>query len=73
MPIVLRNLLRSFLLSPPTQVPSKRTSPVLTSVIRLTQRNSVDLPAPDGPITATNSPFLTEKLTSSSAGFAARS
>ncbi len=30
--------------------------------------SKVDFPAPDRPITATNSPFFTEKLTSMSAG-----
>jgi len=41
--------------------------PAVGSTSRLMQRISVDLPAPDGPISATTSPFATSRSTVSSA------
>ena len=48
-------------------VPSTTISPPVGSVSRLMQRSSVDLPAPDGPSTTTNSPGRIDSVTSFSA------
>ena len=41
--------------------PSTKTLPPLISSMRLRQRNMVDLPEPEGPMTQTTSPWLTVK------------
>ena len=50
-----------------TSSPSKTTLPCVGSIRRFTQRNSVDLPAPEQPMMLTNSPRATESDTSSRA------
>ena len=47
-----------------TSRPPTSTAPPVTSYIRETSDDSVVLPAPDGPTTATNCPGSTVKLTS---------
>ena len=48
--------------------PSSRSTPDRGASSPATSRSKVDLPQPDGPSNATNSPGLTLKLTSSSTG-----
>ena len=47
--------------------PSNKMLPSVGSIIRLMQRSTVDLPAPEGPMMTTSSPRSTSKLTSSTA------
>ncbi|MGY3455181.1 hypothetical protein ACVWW5_000631 [Bradyrhizobium sp. LM3.4] len=68
MPVVARN--RASVLTSGSFVPApneKRVSPTRTLppsgvTRRLTQRSSVDLPEPDGPISATTPPLATSRL-----------
>ena len=53
-----------------TSSPSTRTEPPDGRRMPLTDRNSVDLPHPLGPITPTNSPSATLRLTRRSTGVA---
>jgi len=57
MPIFWRTWLMSVFLSVRSR-PSTMTLPDVTSSKRFRQRKKVDLPEPDGPITATTSPWL---------------
>ena len=45
-----------------TSIPSTSIEPALTGTSALTQRISVDLPEPDGPMIQTTSPLRTSKL-----------
>ena len=54
--------------SPAMFVPSSSTSPSDGISMRFTQRSSVDLPAPLGPITMTISPAVTARSTRSTTG-----
>ena len=47
--------------------PSMTIEPSVMSTSLLSERSSVDLPEPDGPMTTTNSPAVMSKLTPSSA------
>src|SRR5690349_16636544 len=64
MPMLVRIRFSSFLRNSSTFLPSMHISPLLASIMRLIHRSSVDFPAPEGPMIDTNSPLLTEKLTS---------
>ena len=64
MPILRRNLRSALPESLETSVPSTVNSPSVISIMRLMVRISVDLPAPDRPIMATNSPCSNLRLTS---------
>ena len=64
MPILRRNLRSALPESLETSVPSTVNSPSVISIMRLMVRISVDLPAPDRPMMATNSPCSNLRLTS---------
>ena len=49
------------------RIPSRRICPLVQGSIPFKIRNKVVLPAPEGPITETNSPCETAKVTSASA------
>ncbi len=68
MPIERRSRRHSASLRAPTSRPNRRTRPELACSSPLTSRISVDLPAPDGPMTPVIEPGSTLRLTSCSAG-----
>ena len=62
MPIFRRNFRRLFPWRDMTSVPSTVSCPWVMSCIRLMVRIRVDLPAPDRPMMATNSPWSMVRL-----------
>ena len=63
-----RNRAAPVSLSESTRCPATVTLPLVGRSSAAMRLSSVDLPLPDGPITATASPDATDRLTSSSAG-----
>ena len=67
MPIWRRARRSPFWLSRVSSMSFRKALPPVGSISRLMQRIMVDLPAPDGPISATTWPFGISRLTSFSA------
>ena len=61
------NAMPAMLTGPVTGLPATRTDPALGNWSPVTSFMSVDLPQPDGPTTATNSPSATETFSPSTA------
>ena len=61
------NAMPAMLTGPETASPATRTRPALGNWSPVTSFMRVDLPQPDGPTTATNSPSATERLSPSTA------